>query len=115
MPGEEKAERLRAPGDKNAVKTNAARLQKAKAALDLRREGYRKEDVAESMKYIDANGFDNLHLAFYKKGDIGNDQVWDVWKLEGPASVMYFRGAPHVHAWIHVKESAFEAKDPFAA
>lgn len=76
---------------------------------------YRAEDVKESMKYIEAAGFENLHLAFYRKGDIGEDKVWDVWQIEGPSAIFYFRGSPHVHAWIHIKDSAFEKKDPFAA
>lgn len=67
---------------------------------------YRAEDVEESMKMIEAAGFENLHMAFYRKGDIGQDQVWDVWQIEGPSMVSYFRGSPHVHAWLHVREPA---------
>ncbi len=40
---------------------------------------------------------DNLHMAFYKNMDVGNDGVWDVWQIEGPSMVWYFRGDPHVH------------------
>ena len=57
------------------------------------------------MKLVTKNGFDNLHMAFFKQGDIGEDGVWDVWQLEGPAMVWYFRGEPHVHTWVHVRES----------
>lgn len=67
---------------------------------------FRKRDADEALKLIEKNGFDNLSLTFYKQGDIGNDGVWDNWKLEGPAMVWYFRGAPHVHCWAHVRESA---------
>ena len=63
----------------------------------------------EALRLIEKNGFDNLSLAFYKQGDIGNDGVWDNWKLEGPSMVWYFRGAPHVHCWVHVRENAKEA------
>lgn len=66
---------------------------------------YRKVDVDETLKLVEANGFDKLNLAFYKDGDIGNDGVWDNWRIEGPAALMYFRGAPHVHAWLHVREN----------
>ena len=67
---------------------------------------FRKEDADEAMKLIEKNGFDHLHLAFYKNQDIGNDGVWDVWQIEGPAMLWYFRGKPHVHTWVHVREAA---------
>ena len=67
---------------------------------------FRKQDADEALKLIEKSGFDNLSLAFYKEGDIGNDGVWDNWKLEGPNMVWYFRGAPHVHCWVHVRENA---------
>ena len=65
---------------------------------------FRKEDVDEALKLVEKNGFDNLHMAFYKNEDIGNDGVWDVWQIEGPAMLWYFRGKPHVHTWVHVRE-----------
>lgn len=64
---------------------------------------FRKTDADEAMKLITASGFDALHLAFSKQDDIGNDGVWDVWQIEGPNMLWYFRGAPHVHCWAHVK------------
>lgn len=67
---------------------------------------FRKSDADEALKLIEAAGFDNLHMAFYQKMDIGNDGVWDVWKLESPSMVWYFRGAPHVHTWVHIREPA---------
>jgi Protein of unknown function (DUF3500) len=67
---------------------------------------FRKQDADEAIKLIKANGFENLHMAFYKNPDIGNDGVWDVWQIEGPAMVWYFRGAPHVHTWVHVRQQA---------
>lgn len=66
---------------------------------------YRDEDGAESMAIIDAGGgIDSLRFAFYQQGDLENDQVWDIWRIEGPNSVCHFRGAPHVHAYIHIAE-----------
>ena len=65
---------------------------------------FRKADADEAMKLIEAAGFDKLHMAFYSKLDIGHDGVWDVWQIEGPSMVWYFRGAPHVHTWVHVRE-----------
>ena len=64
---------------------------------------YRKEDVDEAMKVLEAGGgIDKLHFAFYKTGDIGKDEKWDIWRLEGPTLVSHFRGAPHVHAYLNV-------------
>jgi hypothetical protein len=50
-------------------------------------------------------GLDRCRLAFYKDADIGNDGVWDNWRLEGPAFVWHFRGAPHVHVWVNVADT----------
>jgi hypothetical protein len=67
---------------------------------------FREVDRKESMKLIQKNGFDNLHFSYYKNENIGDDEVWDVWQVEGPAMVWYFRGKPHVHTWVHIRESA---------
>ena len=67
---------------------------------------FRKADADEAMKFVQAAGFDNLHMAFYKNQDIGQDGVWDVWQIEGPSMVWYFRGAPHVHVWVNVRAGA---------
>ena len=67
---------------------------------------FRKEDADEATKLIEANGIENLHMAFFKGQDVGNDGVWDVWQIEGPAMLWYFRGEPHVHTWVHIRQSA---------
>ena len=65
------------------------------------------KDIAdEALKLVDQAGFDHLHMAFYKNQDLGNDGIWDVWQIEGPSSLIYFRGAPHVHAYIHIRDKA---------
>lgn len=68
---------------------------------------YRKDDVDESFAILKANGgLADLRMAFYQQGDIGNDKVWDIWRIEGPTFVVHFRGAPHVHAYINIAGKA---------
>ncbi len=67
---------------------------------------FRQRDRDEAMRYIQtAGGVDRLTMAFYRNQDLGNDGVWDVWKLESPTMVWYFRGSPHVHAWVNIQEN----------
>jgi hypothetical protein len=70
---------------------------------------FRKADADEAMKLVEAGGMENLHMAFFKAGDIGNDGVWDVWQVEGPSMVWYFRGAPHVHTWVNIRDPNVKA------
>ncbi|HTM49096.1 MAG TPA: DUF3500 domain-containing protein [Bryobacteraceae bacterium] len=68
---------------------------------------FRKKDIDEAMRYIKGSGgVDSLHMSFYKNLDIGHDGVWDVWQLESPNMVWYFRGAPHVHTWVNIRAKA---------
>jgi hypothetical protein len=68
-------------------------------------EPYRQSDQDEAVKCLKAQGgIDACYLAFYKEGDIGKDQVWDIWRLEGPSFVWHYRGAPHVHVWVNVAD-----------
>ena len=68
-------------------------------------EPYRQNDRDKAIACLKAQGgLDQCALAFYRQGDLGNDQVWDCWRLEGPAFVWYFRGAPHVHVWVNVAD-----------
>ncbi len=62
------------------------------------------EEVQECLK--DAGGADKLRLTYYKDGDIGNDKVWDIWRLDGPAFAWYFHGSPHVHTWVNIARKA---------
>jgi hypothetical protein len=65
---------------------------------------FRKEDRAEALAFIEAVGFDRHRIAFFRDGDIGGDKVWDVWQIEGPRMIWYFRGEPHVHTWVHIRD-----------
>jgi hypothetical protein len=68
---------------------------------------FRAFDADEVRECLGANGgVDKLRLTFFKEGDIGNDGVWDIWKLEGPAFSWFFRGSPHVHTWLNVARKA---------
>lgn len=68
---------------------------------------YRQEDVDEALALIEAGGgIDSLSMSFYKQGDLDEDGVWDIWRLEGPSMVTHFRGAPHVHAYINIAQKA---------
>ncbi len=66
-------------------------------------EPYRQSDRDEVAQCLKAQGgLDACSLAFYEQGDLGNDKLWDCWRLEGPSFVWYFRGTPHVHVWVNV-------------
>ncbi len=62
------------------------------------------EEVQECIR--EAGGADKLRLTYFKQGDIGEDGVWDIWKLEGPAFSWYFHGEPHVHTWVNIARKA---------
>ncbi len=65
---------------------------------------FREKDASEAMADIEKNGgIDHLTMSFYKNMDIGSDGIWDVWQLESPSMIWYFRGAPHVHVWVNVQ------------
>lgn len=70
---------------------------------------YRSEDVDDALALLKkGGGLEKLHLAFYKlkpndkSADLKGDNVWDIWRVEGPTFVWHFRGAPHVHAYINI-------------
>ena len=78
-------------------------LQKVLGSLT---EMYRKSDQDEAMECLTKQGgLDACNLSFYTDKDIGNDGVWDNWRLEGPSFVWHYRGAPHVHVWVNVADS----------
>jgi hypothetical protein len=77
----------------------------AQKVLQTLVEPYRQIDRDEVVKCLDAQGgLDACRLSFYQSGDLGNDQVWDIWRLEGPSFVWHYRGAPHVHVFVNVAD-----------
>ncbi len=71
--------------------------------LKLLVEPYRQADRDEVVACLASQGgLEKCSLAFYTDNDIGKDQVWDNWRLEGPSFVWHFRGSPHVHVWVNV-------------
>jgi len=74
--------------------------------LTLLLEPFRAPDRDEARACLTKQGgLDACRLAFYRPGDLGNDGVWDCWRLEGPAFVWHFRGAPHVHVWVNIADT----------
>ncbi|MFN9537737.1 MAG: DUF3500 domain-containing protein [Planctomycetota bacterium] len=67
---------------------------------------FREADRRESLALIDKQGWEQLHISWYAQENIGDDELYDVWQIEGPALIWYFRGKPHVHTWVHVKDQA---------
>jgi hypothetical protein len=66
-------------------------------------EPFRVEDRDEVLASLKAQGgLEACRLSYFKDGDIGDDKVWDNWRLEGPAFVWHYRGDPHVHVWVNI-------------
>jgi hypothetical protein len=66
---------------------------------------FREDDVKATIETIRKKGIVNqLQVSWYGgQYDIGSDQVWDTWQIEGPDMVWYFRGVPHIHCYFHLK------------
>src|SRR5262245_45166761 len=64
---------------------------------------YPADDVAYARACLQANGgVDGLFLSYYQHGQDGAIAEGQVFRLEGPAAVLHFRGFPHVHAFVNV-------------
>jgi hypothetical protein len=73
---------------------------------------YSPEDVAYARECLDANGgIDALSLSYYRHGEDGDIPEAQVFRLEGPAAVFYFRGYPHVHAFLNI---AMDGDEPLS-
>ena len=84
--------------------------QAPRAALDellrVLLEPFRKEDGARVRECLrKQGGLERCSLAFYQEGQLARDGTCDNWRLEGPAFVWYFRGSPHLHAWVHIADT----------
>ena len=65
---------------------------------------YREEDAVEAKEILDeVGGLNSLNLQFYANDDLLSDGVWDMWRIVGQRATIHFRGAPHVHAFIHIQ------------
>jgi hypothetical protein len=68
---------------------------------------YALQDVEYAWKCLDHNGgLDALYLSYYVDGEVSDSRQYQIFRLEGPAAVFYFRGYPHVHAFINVAMNA---------
>jgi len=60
-------------------------------------------DVAYAGECLERNGgLGALSLSYYADGEVEHSGELQIFRLEGPAAVFYFRGAPHVHAFVNV-------------
>ena len=74
--------------------------------LGLLLEPFRTSDREKARQCLTLQGgLEACRLTFYREGDLGNDGVWDCWRLEGPSLVWHYRGAPHVHVWVNIADS----------
>lgn len=80
-------------------------LAEAQKVLTALLEPYRNVDRDEALKCLKLQGgLEKCKIAFFADSDLGNDKVWDVWRIEGPSFVWHYRGTPHVHVWANVAD-----------
>jgi hypothetical protein len=64
---------------------------------------YPENDVAYAWDCLEANGgVQGLHLSYYQEGNVDHSGQYQIFRLEGPAAVFYYRGYPHLHAFFNV-------------
>jgi hypothetical protein len=64
---------------------------------------YPASDVTYARECLEANGgLDALFVSYYQHGEDGDIPDAQVFRIEGPSAVFYFRGYPHVHAFMNV-------------
>lgn len=92
----------------------------ARQLLDVVFSPYPEAERAEALACIaDHGGIDGLHFATYATHGFYEDMTawgsidaserarrgnpyWQVWRLEGPGTIIHFKGYPHVHAYLQV-------------
>jgi hypothetical protein len=75
----------------------------ARELVDHILSSYSPDDVTYARECLVANGgVDAMSLSYYHHGEDGDIPEGQVFRLEGPAAVFYFRGYPHVHAFLNV-------------
>jgi hypothetical protein len=64
---------------------------------------YPAEDAAYAWECLEHNGGpERLFLSYYADSDVNGSKQYQNFRLEGPSAVFYFRGHPHVHAFLNV-------------
>jgi len=89
---------------------------------------YPENEQARALSCIEANGgLGALHVAFFASHGFYEDMqpwgalapaeragrgdpYWQVWRLEGPGSIVHFQGYPHVHAYLQVVRDPARAR-----
>lgn len=81
--------------------------------IDQVLETYPPDDVAYAWSCLNANGgVDALAISYYQRGEDGAIPDGQVFRIEGPAAVLYFRGYPHVHAFVNI---AMDSDSPLSS
>lgn len=94
-----------APEGMPVAEMSADQKEQVQKVLKSLIEPYRGTDRKEALAALKTQGgLDKCRIAFYESDDIGEDGVWDTWRLEGPAFVWHWRGNPHVHVWVNVAD-----------
>jgi hypothetical protein len=84
-------------------KLEADQQRLAREVVDRIFAAYAPDDIAYARACLQANGgVEGLFLSYYQRGEDGVIPDAQVFRLEGPGAVLYFRGYPHVHAFINV-------------
>ena len=107
------------PGARVGSLSESAQAEAARL-LDAVFASYPEAARARALSCIEANGGrEALHVAFYASHGFyadmrawatltpaeraqRGDPYWQVWRIEGPGTIVHFKGHPHVHAYVQV-------------